>query len=191
MSETTSPAGQPRRYVDWPYVLGLVLLPVAGMLVLFGVVLIQSLSRFDPAYFTAPYLERFASPGAVAIELEQALRLGDQQLMAELLATRREPGPMEPRPALIFTFLLGIDGDYFRYLYFDSSNYNRVIQYVTERDGRYVVSEPDLYYYIDSGRWTTVAAPVAATWWILVIVYTIATYVYRRTAAARRRMYEG
>ncbi len=179
------------RYVDWPYVIGLVLLPVAIMLLLFGVKLIQSLSRFDPVYFAEPYLERYGAPGAVAIELESALRDGDEQLMAELMATRRDPEPMAPQPSLIFIFLLGTDGDYFEYLYLNTTNYNRVIEYVTEQDGRYVVSPEDLYYYIDSGRWVAVAAPIAATWWSLVIVYTAATYVYRRTSTTRRQMFGG
>lgn len=179
-----------RRYVDWPYVIGLVLLPVLAVILLFGINAIQGLSRFDPQYFTPTYLERYDNPGAVAIALEQALREGDRQLMAELLATRRGPEAMQPHPSLIFIFLLGIEGDYFEYLYLNTSDYNRVIQYVAQQDDRYVASEADLHYYLDSGRWTTVAAPIAATWWILVAVYTAATYVYRRMAAARRRMYD-
>lgn len=187
---TRASAPQQRRYVDWPYVIGLVLLPVLAVLLLFGVSAAQGLRRFDPQYFAETYLERYDNPGSVAIALEQALRQGDGQLMAELLATRRGPDAMQPRPSLIFIFLLGIEGDYFEYLYLNTNDYTRVIQYVTEHDGRYVVSEPDLHYYLDSGRWTTVAAPIAATWWILVAVYTAATYVYRRTAAARRTMFD-
>lgn len=178
-----------RRYVDWPYVIGLVLIPVTVVLLLFVVKLVQGLSRFDSAYFTDEYRERYAVPGSVAIDLEQAMREGDEQLMAGLLATRQGPEPMNPQPSLIFIFLLGIENDYYQYLYLDTADYNRVIRYVTEQDGRYVVSEADLYYYIDSGRWPTVAAPIAATWWILVIVYTSATYVYRRTANARSQMF--
>lgn len=177
------------RHVDWPYVIGLVLLPVAVVVLLYGVTLIQGLFRFDVDYFSETYLERYDTPGSVAIDLERALREGDQQLMSELLATRKGAEEMQPRPSLIFIFLLGIDGDYFQYLYLNTNDYNRVIQYVTEKDERYVVSEDDLYFYMDSGRWTGVAAPLAATWWSLVAVYTAATYVYRRTAAARQRMY--
>lgn len=178
------------RFVDWPYVIGLALLPVIVMLVLVGLAFVQGLRRFDPVYFSPSYQERYASPGSVAIALERALREGDEQLMAELLATRRSPGEMQPRPSLIFIFLLGIDGDYFQYLYLNTNDYNRVIQYVTQQDGRYVVSRADLHYYLDSGRWTGVVAPIAATWWILVAVYTAAAYVYRRMAAERKRMYD-
>lgn len=179
-----------RRYVDWPYVLGLVALPVVVVLLLFGIKQIQELTRFDPAYFTDSYLERYESPGSVAIALENGLRDGDEQLMAELLATRSGPGTIDPQPSLIFIFLLGIDGEYFQYLYLNTSDYTRVIQYVKQHQGRYVATGADLYFYIDSGRWTGVAAPISATWWILVAVYTAATYVYRRMAAVRQRMFD-
>lgn len=180
-----------RRYVDWPYVIGLVLLPMVIVLLLFGLKQIQELSRFDPAYFTADYLERYETPGSVAIDLERALREGDEQLMAELVATRRGPAPLRPRPSLVYIFLLGVDGKYFQYLYLNTSDYNRVIQYVKQHRGRYLTIEPGPYFYVDSGRWSAVAAPIAATWWSLLAVHTAATYAYRRMAAARQRMFEG
>jgi hypothetical protein len=162
-----------------------VLLPVIVVLVIFGVKQVMELSRYDPAYFTDEYLERYNTPGSVAIDLERALRDGDMQLMAELLATRKAPSPLPDRPSLIFVFLLSVEGDYFHYLYFNADDYNRVIEFVKEYDGRYLASEPDLYFYVDSGRWRAVAAPIAAAWWSLVVVYTVATYVYRRMAVVR------
>jgi hypothetical protein len=165
--------------------LGLVLLPVVVVLVLFGVKQVMELSRYDPAFFSGEYLERYETPGSVAIDLEQALREGDMQLMAELQATRTGPSALLPRSSLIFALLLSVEGDYFHYLYFDAADYSRVIEYVKERDGRYVASEPDFYFYMDSGRWRGVAAPIAAAWWSLVAVYTVATYIYRRMAVTR------
>lgn len=179
-----------RRMVDWPYVIGLIALPVVVVVFIYGVTRVQELARYDPAYFTSEFLERYESPGSVAIGLERALREGDRQLMDELLGTRRGSPPLEPRPSLIFVFLLDREGGYFQYLYFNSIDYHRVIQYVKEQDGRYVASLADLYFYMDSGRWSEVAAPIAATWWILVVVYTAATYVYRRMAAARKEMFD-
>jgi len=92
--------------------------------------------------------------------------------------------------SLLLIFLLSVDGDYFQYLYFNADDYNRVVQYVTEVGGRYVASEPDLYFYMDSGRWLGVAGPIATTWWILVTVFTAGVLVYRRTAVSRQKMYE-
>ncbi len=179
-----------RRLIDWPYVIGLLLLPIAVVLVLHGVRAVQEQTRFDEAYFTGDYLSRYETPGSVAIDLEQALRHGDSQLMAELVGTRGGPAPIVPRPSLIFVFLLSVEGDYFQYLYFTADDFNRVVQYVTEVDGRYVASEPDLYFYMDSGRWRGVAGPIAISWWILVTVFTAGVWVYRRMAVSRKLLYE-
>ena len=179
-----------KRLIDWPYVIGLLLLPIAVVLVLHGVRAVQEVTRYDEAYFTEEYLRRYETPGSVAIDLEQALRHGDSQLMAGLVGTRGGPAPIEPRPSLIYVFLLSVDGDYFQYLYFNADDYNRVVQYVTEVVGRYVASEPDLYFYMDSGRWLGVAGPIATTWWILVTVFTAGVLVYRRMAVSRQEMYE-
>ncbi len=178
-----------KRLIDWPYVLGLLLLPVVVVGLLHVVKVIQGYTRYDPRYFDEDYRERYDTPGSVAIDLEQALREADHALMAELLGTRRGPSPLQPRPSLIFVFLLSAEGDYFQYLYFNADDYNRVIQYVTEHDGRYLATEPDLFFYIDSGRWLGVAGPIALTWWILVIVFTAGTYVYRRMAIVRLERY--
>jgi len=179
-----------KRLIDWPYVIGLLLLPIVVVMILFGVRAIQGVTRYDEAYFTEAYLSRYETPGSVAIDLEQALRSGDSRLMSELVATRGGPAPIVPRPSLIYVFLLSVDGDYFQFLYFNADDYNRVVQYVTEVRGRYVASEPDLYFYMDSGRWRGVAGPIATTWWILVIVFTAGVFVYRQMGVSRQRMYE-
>jgi hypothetical protein len=179
-----------KRLIDWPYVIGLLLLPIAAVLVLQGIRAVQERTRYDDVYFTGDYLSRYETPGSVAIDLEQALRHGDSQLMAELVGTRGGPAPIVPRPSLIYVFLLSVDGDYFQYLYFNADDYNRVVQYVTEVRGRYVASEPDLYFYMDSGRWRGVAGPIAMSWWILVSVFTAGVLVYRRMAVSRQLMYE-
>ncbi len=179
-----------KRLIDWPYVIGLLLLPVAVVLVLHGVKAFQALTRYDAAYFTEEYLNRYETPGSVAIDLEQALRQGDSQLMAGLVGTKRGPAQIVPRPSLIYVFLLSVDGDYFEYLYFNADDYSRVVEYVTEVRGRYVASEPDLYFYMNSGRWREVAGPVGISWWILVAVFTTGVMVYRRTAISRQKMYE-
>jgi hypothetical protein len=179
-----------KRLIDWPYVIGLLLLPIAAVLVLQGIRAVQEQTRYDEVYFTGDYLSRYETPGSVAIDLEQALRHGDSQLMAELVGTRSGPAPIVPRPSLIYVFLLSVDGDYFQYLYFTADDYNRVVQYVTEVRGRYVASEPDLYFYMDSGRWRGVAGPIAMSWWILVSVFTGGVLVYRRMAVSRQKMLE-
>jgi hypothetical protein len=171
--------------VDWPYVIGLLLVPPILAGALFGVYALQRQIRFDEGYFTAEYQERYAAPGAVAIALERALREGDRELMQELRATRALPQDLEPKPKLIFALLLNVEGEYFDYLFFDASNYRRVIEHVREREGRYIAVEESLFYYMDSGEWLSFAAPLGATWWSLVLVFTAGTFVYRWMARYR------
>lgn len=178
-----------KRLIDWPYVVGLLLLPFAVLLVLFAVKVIQDFTRYDESYFTDEYRELYGTPSSVAFALEGALREGDEGLMAELIATRSGPEAMEPRSSLVYVFLLDRVGDYFHYLYFNQDDYNRLVQFVKEVNGRYVASEDDLYFYIDSGRWQAVAGPLIATWWILVLVATGVMFVYRYMARVREERY--
>jgi len=125
----------------------------------------------------------------VAIALEPVLREGDEEMMAELLGINRSPRDIKARPDLILTFMIDSDEVYFHYLYFDASDYNRLIQYVKKQNGRYITSEMDLHFYIKSGQWKVVAGPVAAAYWSLVITLTIGVYAYRRMRIAREKMY--
>jgi hypothetical protein len=179
-----------KRTIDLPYFIGLMLVPVVIVAILFLYAKIDELIRYDPAYFTEEYQELYPSPGMVAIALEPVLREGDEDAMKELLGTRRGIKRIEARPDLILVFLLEADGKYFHYLYFDASDYNRVLQYIKKWNGRYIASKMDLYYYMDSGQWKVVAGPLAVAWWSLVLVVTAGVFVYRRTKAARQHMYD-
>jgi len=170
-------------------VIGLMLLPLAILLVLFVIKAVQDFTRYDDSFFTEEYLARFETPSSVAFELEGALRDGDEDLMGELLATRAGPDAMEARPSLVYVFLLDRTGDYFHYLYFNQDDYHREVQFVKEENGRYVASEDDLYFYIDSGRWKEVAGPIIATWWLVMILATGVMYVYRYMARERESRY--
>ncbi len=178
-----------KRLIDWPFVIGLILLPLAILLVLFAIKFVQDFTRYDDSFFTEEYRARFDSPSSVAFELEAALRDGDEGLMGELLGTRAGPDAMEPRPSLVYVFLLDRTDDYFHYLYFNQDDFNREVQFIKEVNGRYVASEDDLYFYIDSGRWKEVAGPLIATWWVLMIVATGVMYTYRYMARVRESRY--
>ena len=178
-----------KKLIDWPFVIGLLLLPWVIVLIMFGVKFIQEYTRYDDTYFTEEYREIYDTPSSVAFALEGALREADEELMVELLATKKGPSPMEPRPSLIFVFLLDRSDPYLHYLYFNQSDYHRLIQYIKEVNGRYVAAEEDFYFYIDSGRWTDVAGPLILAWTILVIVATGMTFIYRYMARVRERRY--
>ena len=177
------------KHIDWPYFSGLILIPVVVVAFLFIISVVQGLFRYDPAYFTEEYRARYDTPGSVAVDLERALQDGDENLMEELLGTRHSPKTMPARPDLVLTVMVSSSDKYFHYLYFETRSYRRDMRYVKERDGRFIASETDLYFYMDSGQWRKLAGPLAAIWWILVIVFTTAVYVYRRMAAVRKSMF--
>jgi hypothetical protein len=179
------------RLIDWPYVIGLMLLPVVLVAVLLLAGKLQQIGRYDPAYFSPVYQDRYDTPGTILTDVEAALHDGDQQLMNELLATRKGSRPLTARPEVGFVFMAGEQGDYLEYLFLDRQNYSRVIQYVREEDGRYIAAEADFYFYMDSGMWVDVAGPLAASWWILVLLFTGGVYLYRRLAVVRLAMWGG
>jgi hypothetical protein len=95
-----------KRLIDWPFVISLLLLPIALLLIVFAIKAIQDFTRYDESYFTEEYREQYETPSSVAFALEGALREADEELMAELLGTKAGPDAMEPRPSLVYVFLL-------------------------------------------------------------------------------------
>ncbi len=133
-----------KRLIEWPFVIGLILLPLAILLVLFAIKFVQDFARYNDSLFTEEYRARF--------DLDRT-------------------------------------GDYFHYLYFNQDDYHREVQFINEENGRYVASEDDLSFYIDSGRWKEVVGPLIATWWVLMIVATGVMYTYRDMARVRESRY--
>jgi len=179
------------KLIDWPYVIGLLLLPVVLVAVLLLAGKLQRIGRYAPAYFSPEYRDRYNTSGAVLTDVETALLHGDEQLMNQLLATRTGSRPLTASPQVGFVLMAGTQGDYLEYLFLDRQNYSRVMQYVREEDGRYIAAEADFYFYMDSGMWVDVAGPLAASWWILVLLFTGGVYVYRRLALIRQAMWRG
>ena len=178
------------RYVNLRWVLAAALLPLvlAGLFVL--VVQVQGLRRYDPVYFSEVYAERYDTPGAVARALEGALQTNDRALLAELQGLRWLAA-FKTSPKLIFVMLWERGDRYISYLYFEMDTYKRHMHYVEQVGERWVVSPPDAYYYLHSGRWLVVFSPLAIVWWLLEIVVTLAVLVYRLSARLRAQMYGG
>lgn len=177
-------------YLNLRRVLAATLLPLvlAGLFVL--AVQVQGLVRYDLAYFTAEYAERYDTPGAVARALEGALQTDDRELLAELQGLRRTAA-FETSPKIIFVMLWERDDRYFTYMYQDMQTLRRHPHYVEKVKGRWVVSPSDAYYYFHSGRWLGVFMPLAIVWWVLEIVVVLGLLVYRLSARLRREMYGG
>lgn len=159
---------------------------LAGLFVL--AVQIQSIWRYDWAYFSETYVERYNTPGSVARELERALQTDDRKLLAELQGLQR-PAAFKTSPKLIFVMMWERGDRYISYLYFDMDTYERQMHYVEKVRGRWVVTPPDAYYYLHSGRWIGVFLPIALVWWVVEVVVILGVLVYRLSARLRAQMY--
>jgi hypothetical protein len=143
---------------------------VVGLIpfVLLGVVVTVARSyglvRYDPAYFTEPYLTKYNTAGAVAKALEVALQTDDQALLAELEGLRF-PGRLDTSPTISWVQLWARTDRYITYLYFDVSAYKPYLHHIEERRGRWVVSPPDVYYFVESGAYKSVFLTFSLIWW--------------------------
>jgi hypothetical protein len=170
----------------WILLAALTPLVVIGMFIL--AVKAQGLRRYDEAYFTTPYLERYETPADVAIALESALQNDDWALLAELQGLRR-PARLETGRSIILVMLWERGERYISYLYVDMQELHRHTHYLEEVDGRWIVSPTDGYYYFHSGRWKVVFLPVAIVWWLLEVVTVAVWIVYRASARVRDERY--
>ena len=171
-------------------VIGLFLLPLfaAGMFIL--VVRLQGLVRYDPSYFTEQYQELYPSPGAVASAIELALHDDTPSTFAELTGLRHKIRPPQPNPDIHLMVALKVtDAGYYQYLFFNVKTYERIVYYVKEVDGRWVMVPRDSYYYLDSGDWLLFFTPAATIWWSLLAVIAAGAVTYRLAARFREQLY--
>jgi hypothetical protein len=176
-------------FIDWQYVVGLVLFPFLLLALAFLVSFIQGVVRYNPAYFTQEYLDRYAIKAELLHDLETAINQGDGLLLAEIQGTRSVPRNLEPLPNVHFLIYWDRDGKYDEYLFMDSQNYHRYMQYLRKAKGRYVRVPEGLYYYMDSGNWIHIFVPLLVIWWVLVALFTLGIWIYRSMAAVRKEMY--
>lgn len=170
--------------------LALALLPLvlAGLFVL--VVRMSEQARFDPTYFSAPYIERYNTQASVALGIERAVQTGDQALVVELQGVRR-PMRIVPNPDFRWVILYEVDSGYYTYLYFDIQTFARTAYHVEEVGGRWVLSPTDARYYLRTGRWVRAFGPLASIWWSIEIVTGLMMWFWYAAARYRASLYEG
>ena len=143
-------------------VVGLIPFVLLGLLV--SAIKVYGLLRYDPAYFAEPLLTRYETPGVTAKALESALQTDDLQLLAELQGSRW-PARFDTNPSIAWAQLWERTGRYVTYLYFDVSTDEPYLYHVEEARGRWVVSPPDLYYFVESGAYKRAFLDFLLTWW--------------------------
>jgi hypothetical protein len=169
-----------------------ILIVVFVPFVLLGVIVLAvsayGLVRYNPAYFSDAFLERYSTPGETARLLEGALQTGNEAFLAELQGLRW-PAKFETSPDMAFVMLWERTDRYITYLYFDMQAYERHPHYFEEVDGRWVVAPTDVTYYMRSGKWQRVFWPLAVGWWLLGAVAIGLVWLFRVSAWARARLY--
>ena len=178
-----------RRWVDWPYVIGLLLVPFFIMGFILLLAFLQDLTRYDQEYFSVEFQERYAVPSSLITELEIALMNADRQLLAEIEGVKTVNQQLKPNPNLRFMIMLESDSKYFDYLFMDTTNFQRYPQHLKQVNGRYVRVPEGLYYLVDSRKWVSTFFPITAIWWLLVILFTLGVWFFRVMAAFRRRRF--
>jgi hypothetical protein len=145
--------------------------------------------RYHRAYFAPEEVASYGSPASVAKALETALQTGDRTLLAELQG--RRSAVVRAMPNLVFVMLQERTDRYYTYLYLNRDTYERYIYYVELVRGRYVVTPPDAYYYLHSGRWIAIFVPTAIAWWALGLGVVLVTWIYRLSTHMREQEYGG
>jgi hypothetical protein len=154
------------RIIDVRPILVVALLPLVLLGLLAVVMQVHGMLRYDPVYFTEPYVERYSKPDSVVKALERALQTDDRALLAELQGLR-SPRAFETAPSIDLAMLSERNDHYLTYLYVDRQTYDRYTHHLEKFEGRWIVSPDDVYFFVRSGRWQRVFLPAALAWWIL------------------------
>ena len=179
-----------RQYARLGWILLVVLLPLelAGLCAL--AMSAYGLVRYDPAYFHQAHIERYRSPEVVVRTLEVALQTDNRALLAELQGLRW-PAKFETGASLKFVRLRERSDRYATYLYFDGQKLERHAYHFEQVRGRWVVSPPDLYYYVRSGQWRLIFWPLASAWWLLLAAAFVSVLLFRSVRSRNAQLYGG
>ena len=156
-------------------VVGLMPFVLLGLVV--SVAKVYGLVRYDPVYFTETYTAQYDTPGALAKALESALQSNDPSLLAELQGLRW-PAKFETSPTITWVQLWERTDRYVTYLYFDVSVYEPYPHHIEEVRDRWVVSPPDVYYFVESGAYKNVFLAFSLIWWASGIVTAGLVYLF-------------
>ena len=144
------------------------------------------LVRYDPAYFTATYSAKYDTPGAVAKALESALQTNDRSLLAELQGLRW-PAKFATGPTMTWVQLWERTDRYLTYMYFDVSLYEPYPYHIEEVRGRWVVSPPDVHYFVESGAFKKPFLYFSSIWWASAMVTIGLVYLHSTSERLERQ----
>lgn len=179
-----------RRYarLGWILVVALLPLELAGMCAL--AMYAYGLVRYDPAYFDQVHVERYSSPEVAVRTLEVALQTDNRSLLAEMQGLQW-PARFKTSASLRFVRLRERSDRYTTYLFFDGQTLERHAYYFEQVRGRWVVSPPDLYYYVHSGQWRHIFWPMAIAWWLLLAAAFASVLLFRTVRSRNAHLYGG
>jgi len=143
-------------------VVGLIPFVLLGLVV--SVAKAYGLVRYKLPFFTEAYRNEYSTPGVVAKALESALQTNDSQALTELQGLRW-PAEFDTSPTIAWVQLWERTDRYITYLYFDVDANEPYLHYFEEVRGRWVVSPPDIYYFVESGAYKRWFLAFSLVWW--------------------------
>ena len=158
-------------------ILLMALIPFVLLGLVVSVAKVYGLVRYDPVYFTGTYQAKYDTPSVVAKALESALQTNDQSLLAELQGLRW-PAKFATSPAITWVQLWERTDRYLTYLYFDVSLYEPYPYHIEEVRDRWVVSPPDIYYFVESGAFKSFFLHFSSIWWASAIATVGLVYLF-------------
>lgn len=150
------------------------LAPLAATAAYLAIAPTQVGDRFDPAYFTEDYRQKYSDPRLTVSLLVEAMRSNDQAALAELQGLR-ETQPVPTNPTMEYQLIMETNNPrYYRANLFDRETYRGYSFNIGLINGRWVVfPSSDTFYYLDSGQWRGVMLPLSIVWWVVEAVLII------------------
>lgn len=180
------------------------LLPLVLAACFFVAAQVMLIDRWDEAYFSGVYLERYGSPRETVAQAAEAMNEGDQALFAETQAVRNLP-EFPDRSELVYLFPHSFYIGYRRYMVFDNPSLwyqmqgdtvrfaeflyadraqHKLILLTAERvNGRWVFVVPGPYLYIQTGGWWRTWQAAALIYYIVFILRVTWVYMDRYNKA--------
>lgn len=168
-------------------ILAVLALPLMVLGIVAAVTQVSALVRYDPGFFTEPYIVRYGTPGAAARALERALQKDDASLLSELQGLRW-PRRFEVSQDISFVELWDRSDWYVTYLFLDELTYQRHLYAFEQVGERWVLAPDDLNYAMKSGRWKGFFLPLAVGWWVLGGIGFVLMRLLRRSRRFREWM---
>ena len=114
----------------------------------------------------------------VVVAAPRPLPFAIQRAEDQVFGSWRWPAKFDTSPTITWVQLWERTDRYVTYLYFDVSVYEPYPHHIEEVRDRWVVSPPDVYYFVESGAYKNVFLTFSLIWWASGIVTVGLVYLF-------------